>query len=171
LNNLRNDWNNIRNKDSADQYKVALYKIIGRFDLTRKSVKVATTTEDWVWFNLTLLRESKEDGPNDRYDLAMFSEVLTGFGNDRFDQGGQKPLTWFNLLLYAGQFEAVSISRVDILAALMDRPSRIFTTNRNSESMPYTSLSRCSTMVCSEFPTPTTRLVSLLGLAGPMASS
>ena len=108
LNNLRNDWNNIRNKDTADQFKVALYKIIGRFDLTRKSVKVATTTEDWVWFNLTLLRESKDDAPNDRYDLAMFSEVLTGFGNDRFDQGGQKPLSWFNLLLYAGQFEAVS---------------------------------------------------------------
>ena len=108
LNNLRNDWNNIRNKDTADQFKVALYKIIGRFDLTRKSVKVATTTEDWVWFNLTLLRESKDDAPNDRYDLAMFSEVLTGFGNDRFDQGDQKPLSWFNLLLYAGQFEAVS---------------------------------------------------------------
>jgi len=130
LNNLRNDWNNIRNKDTADQYKVALYKIIGRFDLTRKSVKVATTTEDWVWFNLTLLRESKDDAPNDRYDLAMFSEVLTGFGNDRFDQNGQKPLSWFNLLLYAGQFEAVSCGHSN-RNKLIARPLHTCTTNLN----------------------------------------
>nr|ODN86462.1 nuclear pore complex protein Nup93 [Cryptococcus depauperatus CBS 7841] len=104
---LYNDFNaHIRNNPTVDHYKAALYKIVGRFELNRKSAKVAATTEDWMWLQLNLLRENKEgDAPQEQYDLADLAKLLDKYGSDKFDAGGTKPLTWFNLLLFTAQFE------------------------------------------------------------------
>ena len=108
---LYNDFNgHVRSNPNVDQFKYALYKIIGRFELSRKSFKVAATTEDWTWLQLSLVRESKDDGPQDQYDLAGLGRMVMKYGNEKFDSNGTRPFAWFNLLLFAGQFELVSCS-------------------------------------------------------------
>lgn len=44
------------NAATADPFKLALYKLIGRLDPGRRSVPhVTTTTEDWLWFQLAMV--------------------------------------------------------------------------------------------------------------------
>ncbi|GFZ43143.1 hypothetical protein JCM24511_00862 [Saitozyma sp. JCM 24511] len=104
---LFNDFNaSIRNNPNVDQFKYALYKLVGRFELNRKSLKVATTTEDWMWLQLSLVRESKEmEPPQEQYDLGDLGKLVLKYGNDKFDNGGTRPFAWFNLLLFTAQFE------------------------------------------------------------------
>lgn len=41
----------------ADPFKIALYKLLGRIDPQRRTVQsVTTTTEDWIWFQLAMVR-------------------------------------------------------------------------------------------------------------------
>lgn len=107
---MYNDFNShVRNNANVDQFKYALYKIIGRFELARKSLKVASTTEDWMWLQLSLVRENREtDSPQEQYDLNELGKLITKYGNDKFDSNGTRPFAWFNLLLYTAQFEKVS---------------------------------------------------------------
>ncbi|WWC86091.1 uncharacterized protein L201_000962 [Kwoniella dendrophila CBS 6074] len=104
---LYNDFNsNIRNNSNVDQFKYTLYKLIGRFELNRKSVKIASTTEDWMWLQLSLIKDSESsNSPQDQYDLLDLQKLIQKFGHDKFDQNGTKPLSWFNLLLFTAQFE------------------------------------------------------------------
>jgi nuclear pore complex protein Nup93 len=42
---------------TADPFKLALYKLIGKIDPQRRSVpQVTVTTEDWLWFQLAMVR-------------------------------------------------------------------------------------------------------------------
>ena len=42
---------------SSDPFKLALYKLMGRLEPQRRSVvQVTTTTEDWLWFQLAMVR-------------------------------------------------------------------------------------------------------------------
>ncbi|WVQ97122.1 hypothetical protein IAU59_004232 [Kwoniella sp. CBS 9459] len=104
---LHNDFNaHIRNNPNVDQFKYALYKLVGRFELNRKALKVATTTEDWMWVQLSLVRENKDgDAPQEQYDLVDLAKLVTKYGNDKFDANGTRPFAWFNLLLFTAQFE------------------------------------------------------------------
>jgi nuclear pore complex protein Nup93 len=112
---LSNDFNShIRNNASVDQYKYAMYKLAGRFDLSRKTLKVASTTEDWMWVQLSLVREGgANEGSQEQYDLADLGRLVIKYGADKFDEGGKRPFAWFNLLLYTGQFERVSTALCD----------------------------------------------------------
>jgi nuclear pore complex protein Nup93 len=109
---LMNDFNtHIRGNPTVDVFKAALYKLIGRFDMARKTFKVAAdTTEDWVWGNLMLVREagSADEGPSEKYDLADFGKFVQDYGSATFDAGGAKWATWVNMLLCAGEFESVN---------------------------------------------------------------
>lgn len=78
-------------------------------------MKVAKTTEDWIWLNLTMVRESKEDASLDKFDLEDFGRQVLDYKAERFDNGGQKPLVWFNLLLFAGQFERVRFMTIGVI--------------------------------------------------------
>lgn len=41
---------------SADPFKLALYKIMGKIDPARRSVpQVTVTTEDWLWLQLSMV--------------------------------------------------------------------------------------------------------------------
>lgn len=105
---LYNEFNtSIRNNASVDQFKYAMYKIVGRFELGKKNIKVATTTEDWIWLQMCLIREGKDEGPQEQYDLNDLARSLNKIGNNKFDDEGKKPFAWFNLLLFSGQFERV----------------------------------------------------------------
>jgi len=42
---------------TADPFKLALYKLMGKLEPSRRSVaQVTTTTEDWLWFQLSMVR-------------------------------------------------------------------------------------------------------------------
>jgi nuclear pore complex protein Nup93 len=74
---------------------------------------VTNTTEDWTWFQLSLVRESaagggEEEAPHERYGLRDLGKVLVKFGEAHFDPKGNKPMLYFQVLLLSGQFERVS---------------------------------------------------------------
>ncbi|GAA6021747.1 hypothetical protein JCM10207_008563 [Rhodosporidiobolus poonsookiae] len=94
--------------DTSDPYKHALYKLLGRVEIQRRNVPgVTNTTEDWLWFQLSLVRESDAQGeaPHERYGLRDLAGVLRKFGEAHFDPKGTRPLLYFQVLLLSGQFE------------------------------------------------------------------
>ncbi|PIL30799.1 transporter [Ganoderma sinense ZZ0214-1] len=89
---------------TADPFKLALYKLMGKIDPTRRSVaQVTVTTEDWLWFQLSMVDEEEFGG------LRGLAEVLLNYGEQHFDgvpgQKGTKRGIWAGVLLMCGQFE------------------------------------------------------------------
>ncbi|RDX51475.1 nucleoporin-interacting protein NIC96 [Lentinus brumalis] len=89
---------------TADPFKLALYKFMGKIDPTRRSVaQVTVTTEDWLWFQLSMVDEEELGG------LRGLAEVLLNYGERHFDgvpgQKGAKRGVWAGVLLMCGQFE------------------------------------------------------------------
>ena len=42
---------------TTDPFKLALYKLMGKIDPARRSVaQVTVTIEDWLWFQLSMVR-------------------------------------------------------------------------------------------------------------------
>ncbi|KAI0960869.1 hypothetical protein AcV7_000128 [Taiwanofungus camphoratus] len=89
---------------TADPFKLALYKLMGKIDPSRRSVQhVTVTTEDWLWFQLAMVDEDENGG------LRGLAEVLLSYGERHFDgvpgQKGAKRGVWAGVLLMCGQFE------------------------------------------------------------------
>ncbi|KPV73463.1 uncharacterized protein RHOBADRAFT_54687 [Rhodotorula graminis WP1] len=94
--------------DTSDPYKHALYKLVGRVEISRRNVPgVTQTTEDWLWFQLSLVRETEGQGeaPHEKYGLRDLAAVLRKFGEAHFVPKGSRPLLYFQVLLLSGQFE------------------------------------------------------------------
>ncbi|KAI9203091.1 Nup93/Nic96-domain-containing protein [Polychytrium aggregatum] len=118
-NALLQTWNNEIRPDligapthgaPPNPYRMALYKIIGRCDLQRKTVPgnaVLPSTEDYLWFQLMLLQEAPggKDTRQDSYTLAQLSKLLQGFGEAHFSSRGKNPVLYFMVLLLCGEFE------------------------------------------------------------------
>lgn len=130
--------------DTSDPYKHALYKLIGRVELSRRNVPgVTQTTEDWLWFQLSLVRENEGPGeaPHERYGLRDLGRVLVKFGEGHFDPKGNRPVLYFQVLLLSGQFERViprDLRREDEADAGLRRLSRSFINTRSSRPTQYT---------------------------------
>ncbi|TIA94364.1 hypothetical protein E3P81_00121 [Wallemia ichthyophaga] len=93
---------------SIDPYKYALYKLVGRAELSRRNLQsITTTTEDWLWLQLSLVRESApgEDSPSESFGLRELAGLLLKFGDKHFDPKGNNPIKYFTVLLLCGQFE------------------------------------------------------------------
>ncbi|PFH50708.1 hypothetical protein AMATHDRAFT_144459 [Amanita thiersii Skay4041] len=89
---------------TADPFKLALYKLMGRLEPSRRSVPhVTTTTEDWLYFQLAMVDEDEDGG------LRGLAEVLLGYGERHFDgpqnRQGARRGAWAGVLLMCGQFE------------------------------------------------------------------
>ncbi|TFK38656.1 nucleoporin-interacting protein NIC96 [Crucibulum laeve] len=89
---------------TVDPFKLALYKLMGKLEPTRRSVPlVTTTTEDWLWFQLAMVDETEEGG------LRGLADVLLGYGERHFDGPAGQPNSrrgvWAGVLLMCGQFE------------------------------------------------------------------
>ncbi|KAI0641165.1 nucleoporin-interacting protein NIC96 [Trametes meyenii] len=89
---------------TADPFKLALYKLMGKIDPARRSVaQVTVTTEDWLWLQLSMVEEEEFGG------LRGLAEVLLSYGERHFDgvpgQKGSKRGVWTGVLLMCGQFE------------------------------------------------------------------
>ncbi|KAM0790861.1 hypothetical protein ACM66B_004702 [Microbotryomycetes sp. NB124-2] len=94
--------------DTSDPYKHALFKLIGRVEISRRNVPgVTQTTEDWLWFQLMLVRDTEGPGEaaHEKYGLRDLAKVLVKFGEGHFDPKGTRPVLYFQVLLLCGQFE------------------------------------------------------------------
>ena len=55
---------------TADPFKLALYKLIGKIDPARRSVaQVTVTTEDWLWFQLAMVRLTSGTDRDNHIDI------------------------------------------------------------------------------------------------------
>ena len=104
------DFNQRSRSRDVDPFKLAVYKIIGRCDLAKKTIpEVIQATEDYVWFQLLLVRETMDiDDPTyERYTLRDLQQLLLRFGADHFNPKGMNPFNYFQVLLQSAQFERV----------------------------------------------------------------
>lgn len=92
--------------ESTDPFKHALYKIIGRCDLSRKTLHgILSVTEDWMWLQLSLAREADKDEPGyQHFDLGTLQSTLAHYGPRHFSPKNNA-LLYFQVLLLSGQFE------------------------------------------------------------------
>ncbi|KAJ3168334.1 hypothetical protein HDU88_001774 [Geranomyces variabilis] len=109
-NRLIKEWNSkIRDRSGnqeVDPFKMALYKIIGRCDMTNKGIKdrsVISSTEDYVWLQLMLTQEQvlETDATQEQYTLRDVASQLQRFGPAHFSN----PMVWIQVLFLSGEFE------------------------------------------------------------------
>ncbi|KAL1745889.1 Nup93/Nic96-domain-containing protein [Schizophyllum fasciatum] len=108
---LQNVYNaHMLHAKSTDPFKLALYKLMGKLEPTRRSAPMVTTTaEDWLWFQLAMVDEETEGG------LRGLAETLLGYGARHFEGPNGRPELWAQVLLVCGQFERA-------VAALLGHP-------------------------------------------------
>ena len=99
---------------NQDPYKMTLLKILGRCDLSKKTVpEVITTTQDYIWLQLWLVKDAQDSGSP--YNLAVLQKLVLDFGPKHFNPKGNNPVQYFETLLTVGLFE-------DAVAYLYDSP-------------------------------------------------
>lgn len=110
LEGIRREFNEqIRYFDgSSDPYKYALYKIVGRCELSKKSFPgVIDTTEDWLWIHLSLVYEEPSDLSTvyEKYSLQNLQLAVTNFGPKYFNPENKTPALYCQVLIMVGLFE------------------------------------------------------------------
>ncbi|KAL8916765.1 MAG: hypothetical protein Q9172_006131, partial [Xanthocarpia lactea] len=98
-------------ENSLDPYKMACYKIIGRCELTKRTLEgINQSSNDWLWLQFCLAREVNrvEEVAGDVFGLDEIRESVSEIGQRHY-QKGQEGLggygTYFHLLILAGMFE------------------------------------------------------------------
>lgn len=107
----------IKSSLDGDPYRLAVYKIIGRCDLTGKNIpSVTLSVEDWLWMHFTLIKDqaSDDDPVYERYTLEDFQNIILSYGPGRFSN------YYLQVLLMSGLYEtavqhAYSISEIDAI--------------------------------------------------------
>lgn len=122
--NIRKEFNEqVRffDEETSDPYKFALYKIIGRCELSKKSFPgVISTTEDRLWIHFSLIYEDSSEISTlyDKYTLQNLQSVVLNFGSQYFDLENKSPALYVQVLVMCGLFEravqyAYSFSQID----------------------------------------------------------
>ena len=100
---LHTEYNqHIKNSLNGDPYRLAVYKIIGHCDLTRRNIpSVTLSIEDWLWIHLMLIKEGiREDDPiYERYTLEDFQSVVESYGPAKFGNN------YLRVLILSGLYE------------------------------------------------------------------
>lgn len=100
---LHTEYNqHIKNALDSDPFRLAVYKIIGRCDLTRKNISAITmSVEDWLWVHLMLIKDSTDvdDPVYERYTLTDFQNTMVSYGEARFKN------YYLQVLLLSGLYE------------------------------------------------------------------
>jgi len=99
-----------RNTDNSkqDKFRIAVYKIIGRIELNKRSLPdVCPTAEDWLWLQLVLTREVKRgDEPAQQvFTLLDFQKSILAYGAKHFMSKTSNIGLYFQMLLCCGLFE------------------------------------------------------------------
>jgi len=97
--------------NQTDPYQLACYKIIGRCELSKRSIdSVQQGVEDWIWLQFSLAREVNrvEECAGDVFGLEEVRETIREIGERHFNKaaegiGGYG--TFFSLQILGGMFE------------------------------------------------------------------
>lgn len=100
------------NEDSSnlDPYKYAVYKIIGKCDLAKKSLPNAInlSIEDWLWFHLLLINEFNSEASSslifENYTLENLQKKVVSLGANKFNASSNNPL-YAKSLIMLGLYE------------------------------------------------------------------
>ncbi|KAJ1822828.1 nuclear pore complex subunit [Coemansia sp. RSA 2599] len=97
-----------------DPYKAALYKVLGRGSVPKKTAaEVIQTTEDYLWAELAVIRDRECIGGAASISAAAaaagslgdLQALMLKFGPTHFDPNGNNPLLYLRVLLLCGLFE------------------------------------------------------------------
>lgn len=97
--------------DAIDPYRIACYKIIGRCELSKRSLdNVAQGVEDWIWLQFNLAREVNraEETAADVFGLDEVRETVREIGLRHFAKGAEGLGgygTFFYLQILGGMYE------------------------------------------------------------------
>lgn len=96
-------------QNATDPYKCAVYGIIGCCDALEHS-KVAKTTDDFLWIQLSMIRPNSADQANTSasesssgYSMLQ-TMILEKYGEKHFN-ANEQPHLYFQVLALTGQFE------------------------------------------------------------------
>ncbi|KAH3677242.1 hypothetical protein WICMUC_001823 [Wickerhamomyces mucosus] len=107
VNKIQNEFNNhIKKSVDGDPYRYAVYKILGRCQLSRRNISnIALTSEDWLWMHLMLVKDDSQvefDPIHERYTLKDFQQMILSYGEEKFTNN------YLQVLLLSGLFEEAS---------------------------------------------------------------
>ena len=94
--------------DTLDPYKLAIYKILGRCELSKRSLPtILPLAEDYMWLQLVLIRQKPAEDLSDveTYSLQDLQRTIIQFGPRHFNPRGSNPGVYFLMLLLSCQFE------------------------------------------------------------------
>ncbi|MCJ1389904.1 hypothetical protein MMC18_002761 [Xylographa bjoerkii] len=98
-------------ENSLDPYRMACYKIVGRCELSKRSIdNISQGVEDWMWLQFSLAREVNraEEAANEVYGLDEVRGMIREIGQRHFQKGSEGPGgygTFFYLQILGGLFE------------------------------------------------------------------
>jgi nuclear pore complex protein Nup93 len=87
--------------------------LLGRQEIHKKNIPdVIQHTEDWMWFQLSLVREvpsvgSGLAGKNAGYSLKDLGALVVKYGEADLKEGKVRSMVYFQRLLMTAQFEKV----------------------------------------------------------------
>lgn len=100
------------NEDSTnlDPYKYAVYKIVGKCDLAKKSLPNAInlSIEDWLWYHLLLINEFNPEASSsliyENYTFENLQKKVLSLGPNKFNASSNNPL-YVKSLIMLGLYE------------------------------------------------------------------
>ena len=98
-------------ENSLDPYRMACYKIIGRCELSKRSIDtISQGVEDWIWLQFALAREAQraEELATEVYGLNDVRDTIREIGQRHFSKGAEGTGgygTYFYLQILGGMFE------------------------------------------------------------------
>lgn len=98
-------------ENQNDPYQIACYKIIGRCDLSKRSIDgISQGVEDWIWLQFCLAREFNrvDENAGEVFGLEEVRETIREIGQRHFSKGAEGMggyATFFFLQILGGMFE------------------------------------------------------------------
>ena len=108
-------YNDLKHQtETEDPFKIILFKIIGRCDLSHRSVSsIIQTTEDYIWLQLMLISEDVSSSATfdveEDYRLVDLQTLMRRYGAEHFSKNGSGNIVHYaEVFLLTAQFtEAV----------------------------------------------------------------
>lgn len=102
--------NDVDSSINYDPYKYSVYKIIGKCDLTKKSLpqSINLSIEDWLWFHLSIINQNQAGNESsllfENYSLSNLQNKIIHLGPKTFLTSPNNPL-YLKTLCLVGLYE------------------------------------------------------------------